>query len=336
MKSVYGGSQLKKINSSVGRLVILSLIGSVFIATAGACSAGEPDTANTEDGISVISTIPAVHYLAEYLVGELGEVETFYENLSGAHFFEPGTNDIVSIKNADLLLYVSDFIETWIADLEPEGAVFVELYAHIEDGTTDDDDDHDLDHSDDLHTEDGTTGDDDGHDHSDDLHIWLVPMNMILMADTIRDQLVLLDQTNATVYNERFALLEEELIQLDSEFKQGLATCQTRTLIVSHAAFGHLADEYGFEQVGISNLSDDFEISTGRLQELFNTIDTQNINTIAIDPSDSDEFVTVLERERSLNRVPIHDLESFSAGYDYPALMRINLQSIRTALGCSG
>ena len=213
MKSVYGGSQLNKINSSVGRLVILSLIGSVFIATAGACSAGEPDTANTEDGISVISTIPAVHYLAEYLVGEQGEVETFYENLSGAHFFEPGTNDIVSIKNADLLLYVSDFIETWIADLEPEGAVFVELYAHIEDGTTDDhdldhsddlhtddgttDDDDDLDHSDDLHTEYGTTGDDDGHDHSDDLHIWLVPMNMILMADTIRDQLVLLDQTNA-------------------------------------------------------------------------------------------------------------------------------------------
>ena len=331
MKSVYGGSQLNKINSSVGRLVILSLIGSVFIATAGACSAGEPDTANTEGGVSVISTIPVVHYLAEYLVGEQGEVETFYENLSGAHFFEPSTNNIVSIQNADLLLYISDFLETWIADLEPEGAVFVELYAHTEDGTTDDD--HDLDHSDDLHTEDGTTDD---HDHSEDLHIWLVPMNMILIADTIRDQLVLLDPTNTTVYNERFALLEEELIQLDSEFKQGLATCQTRTLIVSHAAFGHLADEYGFEQVGISNLSDDFEISTGRLQELFRTIDEHNITTIAIDPSDSDEFVTVLERERSLNRVPIHDLESFSAGYDYPALMRINLQSIRTALGCSG
>ena len=333
MKSVYGGSQLNKINSSVGRLVILSLIGSVLIATAGACSAGEPDTANTEGGVSVISTIPAVHYLAEYLVGEQGEVETFYENLSGAHFFELSTNDIVSIQNADLLLYISDFLETWIADLEPEGAVFVELYAHTEDGTTDDD--HDLDHSDDLHTEDGTTDDHD-HDHSEDLHIWLVPMNMILIADTIRDQLVLLDPTNTTVYNERFALLEEELIQLDSEFKQGLATCQTRTLIVSHAAFGHLADEYGFEQVGISNLSDDFEISTGQLQELFRTIDEHNITTIAIDPSDSDEFVTVLERERSLNRVPIHDLESFSAGYDYPALMRINLQSIRTALGCSG
>ena len=322
---------MNKINSSVGRLVILSLIGSVLIATAGACSAGEPDTANTEGGVSVISTIPAVHYLAEYLVGEQGEVETFYENLSGAHFFEPSTNDIVSIQNADLLLYISDFLETWIADLEPEGAVFVELYAHTEDGTTDDD--HDLDHSDDLHTEDGTIDD---HDHSEDLHIWLVPMNMILIADTIRDQLVLLDPTNTTVYNERFALLEEELIQLDSEFKQGLATCQTRTLIVSHAAFGHLADEYGFEQVGISNLSDDFEISTGRIQELFRTIDEHNITTIAIDQSDSDEFVTVLERERSLNRVPIHDLESFSAGYDYPALMRTNLQSIRTALGCSG
>ena len=41
---------------------------------------------------------------------------------------------------------------------------------------------------------------------------------------------------------------------LDAEFAAGLATCQRREIVTSHAAFGYLADRYGLDQVGITGL----------------------------------------------------------------------------------
>ena len=46
----------------------------------------------------------------------------------------------------------------------------------------------------------------------------------------------------------------------------GLATCQRREIVTSHAAFGYLADRYRLDQIGITGLSPDAEPSPQRLR----------------------------------------------------------------------
>ena len=58
--------------------------------------------------------------------------------------------------------------------------------------------------------------------------------------------------------------LVAELATLDGEFRRGLARCERRELVTSHAAFGYLADRYGLEQIPITGVSPEAEPTAAR------------------------------------------------------------------------
>ena len=76
---------------------------------------------------------------------------------------------------------------------------------------------------------------------------------------------------------ERFAA---KLRALDREFRRGLAHCERREIVTSHAAFGYLAERYGLEQVAITGLAPEAEPTPRELEDVVRQVRAAGATTV--------------------------------------------------------
>ena len=77
---------------------------------------------------------------------------------------------------------------------------------------------------------------------------------MASAATLVGDKLAEADPANADTYKANAKALNEELSALGDDLVAKTATCQIKTFVTAHTAFGYLADRTGLTQVGISGL----------------------------------------------------------------------------------
>jgi zinc transport system substrate-binding protein len=151
------------------------------------------------------------------------------------------------------------------------------------------------------------------------------------------DKLAELDADNASTYRTRAAELGTALRQLDREFADGLKNCQRHEIVVSHAAFGYLADRYGLRQIPITGLTPEDEPTPQHLasaaEEAKRVGATMVFFETLVSPAVAQVVATSIGAETAVLD-PIEGLEPGASG-DYLSVMRENLATLRPALGCS-
>lgn len=108
--------------------------------------------------------------------------------------------------------------------------------------------------------------------------------------------------------------------------------------MTTHQAFGYLTDRYGLEQVGITGLSPDVEASPARVAEISRTVSDLGVSTIYSEVLLGSDLAEVIAAETGTEVLvldPVEGITEASAGTDYPAVMRANLQALQTGLGCA-
>jgi zinc transport system substrate-binding protein len=170
-----------------------------------------------------------------------------------------------------------------------------------------------------------------------DPHVWLDPTNMILIADTVAARLSQADPAGAEQYAANAATLTEKLTALDSEWKAGTTTCENRNLVVSHEAFGYLAQRYDFTQVGISGLSPDAEPSPAQVAEVADFVRTNGVRTIYYETLVDPKVAETVASETGAATAVLDPLEGLEEGSteDYLSVMRTNLETVRKGQPCS-
>lgn len=181
-------------------------------------------------------------------------------------------------------------------------------------------------------------GDEEGHadeeEHESeaglDPHVWLDPMRFALMAESVAEALG--DPAAADG-------LVADLQELDGEFREGLAGCERDVIVTSHAAFGYLADAYGLRQVALSGLSPEAEPSPRALEELVTEVREVGATTVFFEKLVSPRVAQTVAREAGVATAALDPLEGLTqdeldAGEDYFSVMRSNLRTLRSALGC--
>ncbi|MGC4808529.1 metal ABC transporter substrate-binding protein [Micromonospora sp. DT233] len=189
-----------------------------------------------------------------------------------------------------------------------------------------------------------------GHDHADDgaghadeeggrdPHLWLDPTRLAEVGDRLAQRLGAVDPDRAADYTARAGALRGELERLDAEFAAGLRTCQRREIVVSHTAFGYLTERYRLDQIGISGLAPESEPSPRRLAEAAREAREHGATTIFFETLVSPKVAETIAREAGARTAVLDPLEGLAAdatGADYLSVMRTNLATLRTALGCS-
>jgi zinc transport system substrate-binding protein len=164
----------------------------------------------------------------------------------------------------------------------------------------------------------------------DDPHVWLDPVRYATMVRRIGTALGRPAQASE---------LGARLRALDDEYRAGLADCERRELVTSHQAFGYLADRYGLEQVAVTGLSPESEVSPGKLEEVLHRVRETGATTVFVEPLVSPRIAETVARETDAATAVLDPIEGLTedeaaAGDDYFSLMRRNLDTLRAGLGC--
>jgi zinc transport system substrate-binding protein len=180
--------------------------------------------------------------------------------------------------------------------------------------------------------------DDHGHDHGGtDPHFWLDPTRLADAADAFAAAMAEEDPTNASAYEANAAALRTDLEALDEEFAAGLEKCRTRTIVVSHDAFGYLGRRYDLHVVPITGLSPDAEPSAKSLAAIRAEAEEAGVTTVFSERLASPALAQTLASELDVSVAVLDPLEGLTEGSsgDYLSIMRANLEALRTANGCS-
>ncbi|MEK7856883.1 MAG: zinc ABC transporter substrate-binding protein, partial [Acidobacteriota bacterium] len=162
-----------------------------------------------------------------------------------------------------------------------------------------------------------------------DPHIWLSPRLAKAEATKILGALSEVDPSNAGYYSERFNLLSHRFDDLDVEYRAGLTNCEKKDIITAHSAFGRLALEYGFSQIGISGISPDEEPSPQKLGEITDLARQKQIKYIFFESLVSPKLAETIAGEVGAETLVLNPLEGISdeeaaRGEDYFSVMRKN------------
>jgi len=294
------------------------MLGLLAIVASG-CGGTDNDTPE-EERFTIVTTIYPLLYFAARIAGPDVDVLALIGSGVEAHTFEPTPADIQLLASADLIVANGLDLEPWLdraIDALGDSAVPVVEAANV-DGVRQQADE----------------------DHRWDPHLWLDPVLAAAQVERLRDALVFADPNATDTYVANAADLLADLTSLDALYASRLADCAQRHFVTTHAAYGYVADRYGLQQIAIAGLTPESEPSPRDLADLVERVRALDLTHVLVEPSLSSRVAETLAAETNLDLLPIHQLESVTPDEladhgDYLGLMRANLDSLTTALGCA-
>ena len=292
-----------------------------------ACGSSDDDSARPDAAgsrLQVAATIYAVTYFTERVAGDRAEVTPLVKPGVEAHDFEPAPSDIRAIASADVVVFNHPVMEAWMPDaLEAVGGERVVVQAS--DAAP-------------LMEEEPVAGEGHGLGPTDP-HVWLNPVEAIEQVRRIQAGLTAADPDGAAAYSNNADTLIEELDALDTRLASALSECRHSTIVVSHLAYGHLADRYGLIQVGLSGLASGFEASPRAITDAIDLIDELGLEYVLQEPISESRLAETVARETGATILELHPLESLTpaqrdAGEDFFSVMDRNIAVLVTALDC--
>lgn len=308
---------------------------------ANASSPAAETGAAAPDKLNIKVSFYPMYEFTQNIVGDLADVETLVPAGIEPHDWEPTAQDMAAITDADVLVYNGAGMEGWVEQVldSASGSNLVTVEAsqglEIMEGTEEEDEDH--------HAE-GETEDHDheeeGHEHDHgglDPHVWLAPSLAIKEVRTIEAALSAASPENAAAFKTNADSYVAKLEQLDQDFKDGLADTKRKDFITQHAAFGYLAKEYGLTQVPIAGLSPDQEPSAAQMAEVIEFAKANDVKTIFFETLVSSNVADTIAQEIGAKAAVLNPIEGLtdedrSSNLDYVAIMRQNLEALKTAL----
>ena len=279
-----------------------------LVALPAACGGDSSPSSESED-TNVIAAFYPLAWAAERIGGDAVQVRNLTPPGAEPHDVELTPRDVERIQSADVVLYLGAGFQPAVEDAV-EGAEGTAV--DVLDG---------LSLAPAAQNEKGLTR---------DPHVWLDPVRYSAVVETIAKALGRTEQGRAVV---------DELDELDREFETGLADCDRRELVTTHAAFGYLAERYHLEQISISGLTPEAEPAPRDLEEIVDRVRDVGATTIFFETLVSPRLAETVARETGAHTAVLDPLEGLAEddldrGADYLSVMRDNLAALRRGLGC--
>jgi len=315
------------------KLSIMAAITSLGLILSGCSStASENETA----GIKVVAAAYPLEFIATSIGGNLVSVENFTPPGVEPHDLELTPSQIVTLDDADLLLYIAGFqpaLEEAAQQSAPANSLDLLSLADLNLLTaTEGGHNHSHDHgAEEDHADEEAHSDE---EMISDPHFWLDPERLVVAAKAVAAKFSEIDPENSSVYATNLDKFVAELNVLDQKFLTGLASCERDLIVTSHAAFGYLADAYGLTQEAIAGLSPDSEPTPKRLNEISKEAKTDGTTTIFFETLASPKIAQTLADDLNIEAAVLDPLEGISEGQTYFSIMESNLKALQKALNC--
>ena len=311
----------------------LSLVGAT--ALLAGCGAAGSTTENTEsDKLQVVTTFYPMYDFTKQVAQDDAEVSMLLEAGMEVHSFEPSSQMIAEIQDADVFIYNSPEMETWVPDVLASIDTSDMVVICASDAITL------LEYEGEAHAHDHESeekGANAGHSHTVDPHVWLDPVLAQTEVSTIAEGLAEADPDNAEDYLENAGIYNGKLNELDKAYRAAFEGTENRTFVTQHAAFAYLAARYDLNQISVTGLNAEVEPSAAALATLSDYVKANNISHIYFENNASSQTAETLAEEVGVELAVLSPLEGITEedqkkGSDYISVMLDNLEALKKSI----
>jgi zinc transport system substrate-binding protein len=284
-------------------LVLAALTALTFAASAvvGAAAQEPP---------KVVVSIAPIHSLVAAVMEGVGEPYLIVAGAGSPHAYALRPSEAEALQNADLVVWVGESMETFLADTIPTlapGAQVLELMEvpgvtvlamregdgwepHEHEGE-EHDEEHEEDHEGDEHEEDHE------HEHEGvDGHIWLDPENAKAIVAATAEQLAEIDPAHAATYRANGERARDAIDASTADIAQRIAPVADKPYIVFHDAYQYFQRHFGTLAVGSVTVSPEKQPGAARIAEIRRRLVSEGVICVFREPQFSPQVIeTIVE-----------------------------------------
>lgn len=297
------------------------------------------DTPVQDDGkLKIVTTIfPEYDWVCNILGNNKANVDVILLNSTGTdlHSFQPSVDDIITIKTADLFIYVGGESNEWVADVleekTNENMIVLDLLAALGDMAK---------------IEVNVEGMQTEHEHEEndeyDEHIWLSLKNAQSLCLSITDVIAQADSDNAELYFNNARNYIEKLTNLDYQYTDVVNSATNKVILFGDRfPFRYLADDYNLRYYAAFNgCSAETEASFETITFLAKKIDEYKIKTVLTLKENDDKIAQTIianttdknQKILKLDSMQSTTLADIESNVTYLSVMESNLNILKEAL----
>lgn len=301
---------------------IVPLLLALCIALSG-CAAQEAEKKDSSKLQIVCTNFPAYDFARE-MAGDRAQIKLLIKPGAEVHSYEPAPKEIVAIQESDLFICNGGESEQWAETLitpKLNTIYMMDCVDTVEESA------------------DGIYNAEDGEPELDE-HVWTSPLNAIKISEEICNALCKLDTDNAEAYKTNFTAYKAQLMALDREFRQVIKNSGKHTLVFADRfPMRYFALEYGLDcYAAFPGCSSETEPSAKTVAYLIDRVREDKIPAVLYMEFSNQKMADVICEDTGCRKLPFYSAHSVSAeqfeqGVSYLDLMRINLNSLKEALG---
>ena len=234
-----------------------------------------PNNEMVDDGkiLVAVSVVPQVAFV-QAVAGDLVNVVTVIPPGNSPANYQPTTLEMQAISDASIYFVMQ--VPTEEANILPKISDFNEdiILINLRDAVSEkyplrymDNHDHD-DHE-------------EGEAHQDetiDPHIWLSPKRVVVMIETIADELSILDDKNKEIYRKNADEYIKKLNALDNDIIQITDAMDNKSFMIYHGSYGYFAQDYDLQMISLE--ADGKAATAAKMQDVIDQAIDEGITTI--------------------------------------------------------
>jgi zinc transport system substrate-binding protein len=321
----------QKIGIIGGTIAAVIIITAVVMTSTNVSQQTNQPTATSTSKLKVIASFFPMYEFTKNIAGDKADVSVFIPIGEESHGWEPPTQQIQEVQNAQLFIYNGAGMEAFIPQFISTGnfpnTTFVRASQGIEMQNAD---------VQNMAPDEAKPVIEQG---VKDPHVWNDPMFAQQEIRNIVNAMEKSDPVNARYYENNANAYIAKLTKLDQDIKSGLSNCKTHTFVSFHNAFNYFSQRYGLTDIWIYVIAPESELAPQDMEKVINIVKANNVKIIfsedLVDPRLADTLATeVGAQTRVLSPLEgINDTEQ-KGGITFLDKWYQNLDNLKVALEC--
>jgi zinc transport system substrate-binding protein len=320
----------------------LSLTVSAVLAASVFAGCSNTSAAKIDSKLSIVCTTFSEYDWTKNIIGDTDSAEVTYLLGSGVdlHNYQPTAQDILTISDCDLLMYVGGESEGWVTDTLQDAKNKDMKVIRLFDVLGQSIKEEELKEGMEPEEEEEEGEEEEGPEY--DEHVWLSVKNAEVICDAICDSVCEKDADNADKYRANLEAYKNELKKLDEGFTEMADSAKTKTVLFGDRfPFRYLVDDYNIDYyAAFVGCSAETAASFETIAKLAEKVDELDLDTVFIIENSDDSIAKsiisnskkkdiTIEKLNSLQSVTKNDI---NGGASYISLMNENLETLKRVL----
>lgn len=334
------------------KIVLIILVILIGIAIGFIMFKGISNRNDDNGKIKVVASNFASYDFLRAIIGDNDNIQLKFLLGPGkdSHSYDPTPQELITIQNADLFVYIGGEMETWadkvLDSLETDStqvmciADFVETIEEQEVDGAEEEHDHEEEHEGEEHDE----HEEEEHHHEEgafDEHIWTSPENAIKMVNALEKEMEKIDSENSTKYKENANKYIARIKDVDSKIQEVVDNkVRNRLVFADKMPMQYFINYYNLEvSAAFNGCSTETEPSAQTIAYLINKVREENIPVVLYIELNPGRVAKTIADEvgngcKTMQIQALHNvsLDDFNNGETWVSLMERNIDVLKAAL----